>query len=132
ESALRSGKAIESRAAFHVALEYLGRRWPDTALVGRVYTGLADVHILNKDRDAALRNFARAFKTLRDAELALPFALARASWAALLAEFPGSKEEAREAAEIAAEAATTLQGAGAKAAEARARDAAERLRKFAE
>ncbi|KAF0245488.1 MAG: hypothetical protein FD180_1607, partial [Planctomycetota bacterium] len=132
ENSLRAGRTSEARAFFHTALEHLGHKWPDTGLIGRVYAGLADCRAANGDREGALRNYARAVKTLRDSELALPFAMVRASWAALLASFPGTRDEAREAAEIATEAASTLQSAGARAAEARARDVALKLRAIAE
>jgi tetratricopeptide (TPR) repeat protein/tRNA A-37 threonylcarbamoyl transferase component Bud32 len=131
ELILRLGRLNDSRAAFHDALKLLGDRWPDPVLVGRVYTGLAAVHTAGGNRDGALRNCARAFKTLRDTELALPFALARAQWAAILARGPAiAASEAREAAQVAAEAAEALRQAGAAVAEARAREAAERLAKL--
>ncbi|MEK7470131.1 MAG: protein kinase [Planctomycetota bacterium] len=132
ENSLRAGRAAEARAHFHAALEHLGHKWPDAGLIGRVYSGLADCRAANGDREGALRNYARAVKTLRDSELALPFALVRASWAALLASSPGTRDEAREAAEIATEAASTLQAAGARTAEARAREVASKLRAMAE
>ncbi len=132
ENLLRTGRGADARALFHTALEGLGSKWPDVALIGRVYAGLADCRARTGDREGAVRNYARAFKALRDAELALPFALARASWAALLSTSPGTRDEAREAAAIALEAASALLTAGARGAEARAREAAEKLRKIAE
>ncbi|MCC6738395.1 MAG: AAA family ATPase, partial [Planctomycetia bacterium] len=128
ENALRAGRQAEARPVFHAALESLGPRRPDPGLVGRVYHGLAECRARNGDREGAARNFARAFKALRESELALPFAHARAAWAAVVASSPGTREEAREAAEAAEEAAAALQAAGARAAEARAREAAGKLR----
>ncbi len=132
ENLLRTGRGADARALFHTALEGLGAKWPDAALIGRVYAGLADCRARTGDREGAIRNYARAFKALRDTELALPFALARAAWAGLIAASPGSREEAREAAGVALEAASALQTAGARGAEARAREAAEKLRKIGE
>jgi tetratricopeptide (TPR) repeat protein len=127
EALTRAGKLAEARASFHAALEKLGKAWRDDALVGRVYAGLAAVHTANKDRDAALRNFARAVKALRDTELALPFSLVRAAWASFLATAPLTRDAAREGAEVALEAAAALRDAGAARAESRAREAAAAL-----
>ncbi|MBI2919807.1 MAG: protein kinase [Planctomycetes bacterium] len=127
EATLRAGRGAEARTAFHAVLEHLGKVWMEAGLVARVYAGLAAVHTAAADRNAAIRNFTRAVKILKETELALPFAHVQARYAELLAAAPLTRDAAREGAEIADEAARHLAEAGAKTAEARARAAAASL-----